>query len=135
MAKCLIFFTDFFYQPTIFTDFFFLFLILSLSSFRQLQFFGDILFPFLGVKESKCPKNNNAKVGYPQLKFWKCYIKSGLVNLFASTSYNLWTQQIYDYNWKRTFSSQKPNNEIITSNETLDNVNIKHQQLSKYNVR
>ena len=107
MAKWLIFFTDFFYRPTIFTDFFFfLFLILILSSFRQLQYFGDIPFPFLVVKESKYLKNNNAKVGYSELKFWKCYIKSGLVNLFASTYYNLWTQKIYDYNWERTFYSQ-----------------------------
>ena len=106
MAKWLIFFTDFFTDQQLLPTFFFLFLILILSSFRQLQFSGDIPFPFLVVKESKCLKNNNAKVGYSELKFWKCYIKSGLVNLFASTYYNLWTQQIHDYNWERTFYSQ-----------------------------
>ena len=70
-----------------------------------LRFFSDIPFPFLVVKESKCLKNNT-KVGYFQFKFWKCYIKSRLVNFFASTSYNSRTQQVYDYDWKRTFYSQ-----------------------------
>ena len=52
------------------------------------------------------PQKNNIKVGYFQFKFWTCYIKSGLVNFFASTSYNSWTRQVYDYNSKRTFYSQ-----------------------------
>ena len=39
-----------------------------LSYFRQLQFFGDIPFPFLVVKESKWLENNDTKVGYFQFK-------------------------------------------------------------------
>ena len=78
-----IIFTDFFYGPTIFTDFDFLFCFnFNFTLFSPTTIFGDIPFPFLVVKESKCFKNNNIK------SCIKCYMKSGLVNLFAITSYN-----------------------------------------------
>ena len=55
-----IFYRLVFYRQTIFTDFI---LILILSYFRQLRFSGDIPLPFLVVKESKCLKNNNTRLG------------------------------------------------------------------------
>ena len=57
-----IFYRLVFYRQTIFTDFI-LILILILSYFRQLRFSGDIPLPFLVVKESKCLKNNNTRLG------------------------------------------------------------------------
>ena len=72
-----LFFTDQQFLPIFFFNFNFILFLPTTN-------FGDIPFPFLVVKESKYLKNNNTKVGYFQFKFWKCYMKSGLVNFFAS---------------------------------------------------
>ena len=63
---------------------FFFFFNFNFILFLPTTIFGDIPFPFLVVKESKYLKNNNTKAGYFQFKFWKCYMKTGLVNFFAS---------------------------------------------------